>query len=311
MLFMYLWDRRYLTPDYRHGGIIRMLDGWVARLIRFKETRADYHMLNELPQRLREHAAKAAEEAERQQQSLLAMEKQAAEKDGVAILQAALDTAEKQLQQVNDDIEAEEKRYQELLRQKNDFASGEDEYTQKAVALMAAELEREDVIALFQQAQSTPRPEDDAIVMRLHQLQQDTQDPNRSHFRAKNQSAAAAQCAGGACQRCAKSSVAATTTPRASSFPANLGLGVLLGEILRGGISSGSAWDRIDHSQKWDFPDAGGSGRGGSGRSRGRSGGGFGGFGGFGSGGEFRWRWRVSYRRWVLIGCAWRYELID
>ena len=105
LLFMYLWDRRYLTPDYRHGGIVRMLDGWVARLIRFKEMRADYHMLNELPQRLREHATKAAEEAERQQQSLLTMEKQAAEKDGVATLQAALDTAEKQLQQVNDDID--------------------------------------------------------------------------------------------------------------------------------------------------------------------------------------------------------------
>ena len=286
MLFMYLWDRRYLTPDYRHGGITRMLDGWVARLIRFKETRADYHMLNELPQRLREHAAKAAEEAERQQQSLLAMERQAAEKDGVAILQAALDTAEKQLQQVNDDIHAEEKRYQELLRQKNDFASGEDEYTQKAVALMAAELAREDVIALFQQAQSTPRPEDDAIVMRLHQLQQThkTLTDRISELKTNQQQQRnALEDLSTLREKFRRSNYDAS----ASSFPANLGLGVLLGEILRGGISSGSAWDRIDHSQKWDFPDAGRSGRGGSGRSRGRSGGGFGGFGGFGSGGSF------------------------
>jgi len=286
MLFMYLWDRRYLTPDYRHGGITRMLDGWVARLIRFKETRADYHMLNELPQRLREHAAKAAEEAERQQQSLLAMERQAAEKDGVAILQAALDTAEKQLQQVNDDIQAEEKRYQELLRQKNEFASGEDEYTQKAVALMAAELEREDVIALFQQAQSTPRPEDDAIVMRLHQLQQTHKTLNDRISELKTnqqQQRNALEDLSTLREKFRRSNYDAS----ASSFPANLGLGVLLGEILRGGISSGSAWDRIDHSQKWDFPDVGRSGRGGSGRSRGRSGGGFGGFGGFGSGGSF------------------------
>lgn len=286
MLFMYLWDRWYLTPDYRHGGITRMLDGWVARLIRFKETRADYHMLNELPQRLREHAGKAAEEAERQQQSLLAMERQAAEKDGVAILQAALDTAEKQLQQVNDDMEAEEKRYQELLRQKNDFASGEDEYTQKAVALMAAELEREDVIALFQQAQSTPRPEDDAIVMRLHQLQQThkTLTDRISELKTNQQQQRnALEDLSTLREKFRRSNYDAS----ASSFPANLGLGVLLGEILRGAISSGSAWDRIDHSQKWDFPDAGRSDRGGSGRSRGRSGGGFGGFGGFGSGGSF------------------------
>ncbi|MEE4601357.1 MAG: hypothetical protein V2J65_08750 [Desulfobacteraceae bacterium] len=50
----------------------------------------------------------------------------------------------------------------------------------------------------------------------------------------------------------------------------------MLGEILRGGRSSGSAWDRIGEAQKWDFPEIGGSG-----------GSGGGGFGGFGSGGGF------------------------
>ena len=59
VLFMYLWNRRFLMPDYRHGGIARMLDEWVARLIRFKENRTDFHMLNELPKRLREHAVQA------------------------------------------------------------------------------------------------------------------------------------------------------------------------------------------------------------------------------------------------------------
>ncbi len=287
VLFMYLWDRRYFTPDYLHGGIVRMLDGWVARLTRFKETRADYHMLNELPQRLREHATQAAEEAERQQQSLLTMEKQAAEKDGAAALQAALDTAEKQLQRINDDIETEEKRYRELLRQKNDFAAGEDEYTQKAVTLMVAELEREDIIALFQQAQITPRPEDDAIVMQLHQLHKAQKTLTDGISELKNnqrQQRKALEELANLREKFRRSNYDA----RSSSFPANLGLGILLGEILRGGRSSGSAWDRIDHTQRWDFPDVSGSGGGRSGRRRGRSGGGFGGgFGGFGSGGSF------------------------
>lgn len=279
-LFMYLWDRRYLTPNYRHGGIVRMLDEWVARLISFKETRADYHMLNELPQRLREHATQAAEEADSQRQSLLSLEKQAAEKDGVVALQAALDREEKQLQQVNDEIETEEKRYRELLRQKNDFAAGEDEYTRKAVTMMAAELEREDIIALFQQAQSTPRPEDDAIVMRLHQLQktQKTLTDRVSELKINQQH-----------QRDALEELAklrekfrrSNYDAQHSSFPSNLGLGILLGEILRGSLSSGNAWDRIDRAHKWDFPNGGGSGRG----FGGFGGGGFHGGGGFGGGG--------------------------
>ena len=277
-IFMYLWQRRYMTPDYRANGIIRSLDGWVARLIDYRENRADYHMLNELPLRLREHADQAAEEARHQQQALQALERQTAEKDGVGTLQSALEKAETQLQQINDEIETHEKRYQELLEQKADFAAGEDKYTQKAVEVLVAELEREDTIELYRQAQATPRPEDDAIVMKLHKLQQEQRETNkrisalkadrqqqhksleelsklRSKFRRSNYDA------------------------RHSSFPSNLGLGILLGEMLRGGRSSGSAWDKIGNTQKWDLPDIGGSGDSG--------GGGFGGFGGFGSGGGF------------------------
>jgi hypothetical protein len=277
-LFMYLWQRRYMTPDYHANVIIRSLDNWVARLINYREARADYHMLNELPLRLRQHAERAAEEASRQRQALQALERQTAENDGFGTLQTALEKAETQLQQTNDDIEAHEKRYQELLGQKADFAAGEDKYTQKAVEVLVAELEREDTIELYRQAQATPRPEDDVIVMRLHKLQQEQRETNKriSDLKADRQR-----------QRKALEELAklrrkfrrSNYDGRHSSFPSNLGLGILLGEILRGGRSSGSVWDKIDGSQKWDLPDIGGFG--------GSGGGGFGGFGGFGSGGGF------------------------
>jgi hypothetical protein len=274
-LFMYLWQRRYMTPDYQANGIIRLLDNWVARLIDYKENRANYHMLNELPLRLREHADRSAEEAKRQQQALQALERQTAEKEGAGTLQTALEKAEKQLQQINEKIETQEKRYQELLVRKAEFAAGEDEYTQKAVEVLVAELEREDTIELYRQAQATPRPEDDVIVMQLHKLQQEQQKTNKriSALKADRQQ-----------QRKALEELTnlrgkfrrRNYDARHSSFPSNLGLGILLGEILRGGRSAGSVWDKIGHTQKWDLPDIGGSG-----------GGGFGGFGGFGSGGGF------------------------
>src|SRR5690606_22276373 len=49
----------------RSRGIVRSLDGWVARLIGFTEARANYYMLLQLPERLGEHAErlKAAAEA--------------------------------------------------------------------------------------------------------------------------------------------------------------------------------------------------------------------------------------------------------
>ncbi len=38
---MYLWKRRFLTPDYTGGGLTRTLDGWVAKLINFADARSN------------------------------------------------------------------------------------------------------------------------------------------------------------------------------------------------------------------------------------------------------------------------------
>ncbi len=55
-IFMYLWRRKFGTPDYRARGLTRYLDRKVARLIEFDGARRNYAVLTELPVRLREHA---------------------------------------------------------------------------------------------------------------------------------------------------------------------------------------------------------------------------------------------------------------
>jgi hypothetical protein len=55
-LFIYLWDAGYGTSTYKASGLTRYLDGLVAKLVGFNKARPNYHMLNELPLRLREHA---------------------------------------------------------------------------------------------------------------------------------------------------------------------------------------------------------------------------------------------------------------
>ena len=107
-LFMYLWKRRYLTPDYQAGWFSRRLDNWVAKHIDFQRNRANYHMLQELPRRLRDHATKAQQTAQLEAQALQTMERQAAEADGISNLQTRVQDAEKQLKQHDAQIEAEE-----------------------------------------------------------------------------------------------------------------------------------------------------------------------------------------------------------
>ena len=64
-LFSYLWQRKFRTPEYRKGGVSRMLDNWVAKLCRYDEAYLNFARLTELPDRIAEHlASMRLEEAE-------------------------------------------------------------------------------------------------------------------------------------------------------------------------------------------------------------------------------------------------------
>ncbi len=54
-LFMYLWNRGFGTSEYQANPLVRLLDGWVAKVCEFHQARTDYWMLNEIPNRLAAH----------------------------------------------------------------------------------------------------------------------------------------------------------------------------------------------------------------------------------------------------------------
>jgi hypothetical protein len=55
-LFMYLWTRRHGQAEDTSGNFVRFFDRRVALLIGYRDARANYAMLQEIPARLREHA---------------------------------------------------------------------------------------------------------------------------------------------------------------------------------------------------------------------------------------------------------------
>src|SRR5690606_16754243 len=50
-LFMYLWERRYGTGTYRANNLVTYLDGLVAGLVRYRDARPNFAMLNDIPLR--------------------------------------------------------------------------------------------------------------------------------------------------------------------------------------------------------------------------------------------------------------------
>ena len=273
-LFMYLWDRRFLTPDYRGGWLTRQLDNWVARMIDFQRNRANYYMLLELPLRLREHANKVQQTAQLEVQALQTMARQAAEADGALNLQAKVQEAEKRLQQLDADIAAAESRHQKLLAEQAEFNAGKDPLSQQIIDLQVSALAKEPLASLVQKARATPQPEDDVLVTRIHQLSQ-RQEQIVEEIQSLNNILQQQQRKLGELEEVRRRYRENGYDAYNSRFPGDFSLGVLLGQMLGGLGNPDTVWGEIDRRHRSsgpadsDFGDSGDMG------------------GGFGNGGDF------------------------
>ncbi len=169
-LFMYLWQRAYGTSEYRAGAFTRLLDGWVARLCKFRDARANYWMLLEIPTRLAEHAEFARNAADAELERLRDIEEQAARDGKVPDARKALEALEARQDAIDADIEAAEGRLNEVLAEQGRYSSGDDEFLLKALRAFSAALEQKAIGELTQLAKATMTPEDDAIVEELKSL---------------------------------------------------------------------------------------------------------------------------------------------
>jgi phage shock protein A len=166
-LFMYLWKRRYGQPGYRAWRLTRWLDGKVARLIGYADAGANYARLNEIPGRLREHATALATAAESELAALKALDEGARIEDGIPALEAAVVEAQAALEAIDKRIAEAQNDLQGLEVRKAFYAAGQDDYSAKALELVTSELQRDDLMELRREALATPFPEDDLIVARL------------------------------------------------------------------------------------------------------------------------------------------------
>ena len=176
VLFMYLWKRHYGTSQYRAWPLTRWLDSRVAHLVGFSDARANYARLQEIPLRLREHADQIKQAAEAAFNELRELDEVARREDGIIELEAARDMEQAALEAIDTRIEEAGERHEQLLERKDDFAAGEDDGYRKVIDYVTSELRRDDVRELRRDAMATPYPDDDLVVNRLFEREQDVQE---------------------------------------------------------------------------------------------------------------------------------------
>lgn len=167
-LFMYLWNNGFGTSRYAAGFLARFFDRRIAHLIDFEAARRDYHTLNQMPTRLREHAKFVTAAAESESRTLEQIERRALEKSGIVDL-------EKALQQVHEAVTKAETLIAELTARFNQLEQEQkglvdekaDADYQRAVGAVAEHFEREDFQRLLNDARMTRNREDDNIIRQI------------------------------------------------------------------------------------------------------------------------------------------------
>jgi len=153
-LFIYLWERKYGTSDYDVSGLVRALDGWVARLIDYQDARANFAVLTQIPERLAAHVERLQAMAEKEQDALEAME---AEKI-------------KELDEHDAELERRNAELLETGKQLKTYAEGHDPSFQDAVKKTADFLESRSLNVLREETRRTPEPGDDQILAVIEKL---------------------------------------------------------------------------------------------------------------------------------------------
>jgi len=262
-LFMYLWERRYGTSEYRAGFISRLLDRLVARLCEYDQARANYSMLMEIPRRLAEHAERQRAHAETERARLREMEEAALQKDEVVTLRQDVKQAQEKLDAVEDQLEGVERKTAEVHQVKTALTRGDDDVTREAVAAIESSLRREELHELREAAIGTPFDEDDVAVRRLEAIEAE---------RARVEAALETQKAIQSAQRRRFMELEQVRHEYRRGgygndrwdFGSNNMLSILLGEMLRGAITRDVFWDSMHRHQRpgprgpFDY-DAGGS----------------------------------------------------
>ncbi len=265
----------------------------MAKIIKYADARSNYYMLTELPVRLREHADRQKEMAAQEVQKLHDMEAKALQVEEIIHNKSALEVAQKALEKIESRIEADEENHDALLQQRSTFSSGADDIFRQAIELQLSEIKHDSLANLYMKAKMTPKPDDDVIVGRIRDLQQEeksiAQEIKDLQAQEHQQQLTYREL-----EDLRRQFRRSGYDSRHSYFPGGFELAALLGMLLSGRTSGRDVWGRIDREQKFRRPRTprgfGGGifpgGFGGGSRGGGGFGGGMGG-GGFRTGGGF------------------------
>ena len=170
ILFMYLWNKKFGTTNYKASLLTRFFDKKIAALVRYHDARPNFSMLNEIPIRLREHANYQASLVLKAEEEIDTLEIQAIDKAGGKPFRQKLIKAQEDLVKIDEKmLELEDERDEETQNYRA-LAQGREPAFEKASQILTQSLEHQDILALIRMANNTTTNEDNNIVNQLEDI---------------------------------------------------------------------------------------------------------------------------------------------
>ena len=169
-LFSYLWKRGFRTTEYKGRGLIKMLDGWVARIVKFDQARLNYARLTELPERLAEHVDRVKQEEQDAEAALEAAEHTALIDGGAVELETIAKAKRAELETLDKKIEAAETAHMAVVAEHEEVLKGGRGPAAEARSVLESALRQASFPDLRLLAAETIELDDDRIIDRLVKL---------------------------------------------------------------------------------------------------------------------------------------------
>lgn len=249
-LFAYLWRRGYGGPAYRAGGLIRLLDGWVARRVGWPVAARDYRLLTALPLHLAEHARRLEAERGAALDALARRQAQLLAEAGDAALAAGQAEDEARLAALLPTLTAEEARHAGLLARRAELAQGSDEFTRRALDALQGAVAGVPAERLTQAAGATERVDDDHHAAAIAELRGQRTGLERELAAARTEHAGAL--AGlDRVEALRKRFRQSGYDHRDSELDDDLDWSGLLDGVLRGALELARAWEQVTGHQRF------------------------------------------------------------
>jgi hypothetical protein len=241
-LFAYLWDRGWGTGRYRAMPLVRMVDGWVARLIEFEPARRSYALLADLPGNMEAHARRMRAAAD------AAVREMVERRRAIAGLPAGQQRSTAAMDAAEDAVEAAEAALAQAEARRSALASGEDAESRAAIRALEEAIGARSLRTLRDEAARTPTREDDAIVARLEIAAAERSRVETAHAEATVQAEAARRRLSDL-QGLRQDLRGRGVEQSQWGFGSGAAVGLLLGEVLRGTLSRDGFWDRMERQR--------------------------------------------------------------